>query len=441
MLPSALELAARIRRREQSSEEVVRTCLERIEALDPRLSAFTDLRADRALAQARRKDARPSEAPFHGVPIGIKDLNLVRFTFSRFGSRAFRWLYSPIDDAVAAAVRRAGFVIVGKLATSEFGALPVTEPDVHPPTRNPWDPERTPGGSSGGSGAAVAAGMLPLAQGSDGGGSIRIPSAFCHLYGLKTSRGLTPLALGGAEVRTLAVEGPLAHTVADAQALVEVLAGRPIPECRPLPRRLRIRYTTTAAIAPTAPAVADATVRVARLLAELGHDVDEGPAMAGELEPFLPIWARLAAGVPLLRESHVEPVTRWLREIGRRTTREDARTTFDALVARVAEWWGDADLWVTPTVADAPPPVGAARAGSPEDAFRAVAWIGQFTAAFNLSGQPAASIPAGLGPEGLPIGVQVAGRLGEDRLVLEVSRALEEAMPWRSRMAPLVGGG
>src|SRR5690606_18271946 len=151
-----------------------------------------------AIATARRRDAAARArddvrgAPFHGVPIGVKDLNFVRGAFTRMGSRAMRWCWSPVDDRVVAALRRAGFVIVGKLSTSELGAMPVTEPSIHPPTRNPWDRSVSAGGSSGGSGAAVAAGLVPIAQGSDGAGSIRIPAAFCHLYGFKPSRGLVP---------------------------------------------------------------------------------------------------------------------------------------------------------------------------------------------------------------------------------------------------------
>src|SRR5262249_26858834 len=151
--------------------------------------AFVQVLDRAALREARERDrSRSRRGPFHGVPIGIKDLNLVRFAFTRMGSRAHRFLWSPIDDVTVARLRRAGFVILGKLATSEFGAMPITEPDIHPPTRNPWNLEHTPGGSSGGSGAAVAADLLPIAEGTDGAGSIRLPSAYCHLYGLKPSR-------------------------------------------------------------------------------------------------------------------------------------------------------------------------------------------------------------------------------------------------------------
>lgn len=433
MFDSALALAARIRRREISSVEAVRTSLERIEARNGELSAFTEVFARRALRSAARRDTRPSEAPFHGVPIGIKDLNLLRGSFSRFGSRSYRWLVSPVDDSVSSAIKRAGFVIVGKLATSEFGCLPVTEPDIHPPTRNPWDPSRTAGGSSGGSAAAVASGMLPIAHGSDGGGSIRIPAALCHLYGLKTSRGILPLASGKIDKLKLAVEGGLCHSVDDARAFAEALLGRPLPECRPLPQRLRVRFTTESAVSPTHPEVAAATERMAALLAEMGHEVERGEPLSGTVDDFLPLWTRLAADIPIWRESLTQPTTRWLRQRGRTHTHASVKDAFEALLIRMAEWWGDADIWLTPTVPCAPPAVGLVKDLPPEEAFRAVAPLGQFTALFNVSGQPAASIPVGISSEGWPMGVQVVGRLLEDRLVLDLSRRIEEAMPWRGR--------
>ena len=197
----ALEQAALIASGSISSEELVVAYLDRIARVDPSVSAFTHVLRRSARADARRKDAalrrrgrrgrrggRPLP-PFYGVPVAIKDLNFARGSFTRMGSRAYRWFYSPFDDKVVAQLRRGGFVLLGKVATSELGALPVTEPDIHLPTRNPWRLDITPGGSSGGSAAAVAARMAPIALGSDGAGSIRIPSSFCHLYGIKPSRG------------------------------------------------------------------------------------------------------------------------------------------------------------------------------------------------------------------------------------------------------------
>jgi amidase len=435
-MESALELAARIRRGEVTSEALVAERLARIDALNPLLQAFTDVTARRALRAARRKDRAPSDAPFHGVPIGVKDLNLVRGTFTRFGSDAYRWLVAPFDDPLTQAIRRAGFVILGKLATSEFGTVPVTEPSVHAPTRNPWSPDRTSGGSSGGSASAVAAGLLPIAHASDGGGSIRIPAAFCHLFGYKSSRGLNQFLDKRIDRVSLTVEGCVSHTVDDAVAFTRAL-GSALPDLPPVPSRLRIGLAVEGGVGPTGAPHADAARRVASALAALGHEVVEQPPLAGAVEEFLPMWARMAADIPLLRESAVQPVTRWLREQGRATTHDDASRAHASLSARIDAWCGDLDLWVTPTVGGPPPRVGTMDGLAPRDAFAAIAPIGQYTAPFNVSGQPAATLPAGLDDDGLPIGVQLVARRGQDALLLAVCRHLEAELPWRGR-APVL---
>jgi amidase len=454
---SALEQARRVRAGEISSEELTRAYLDRIERWNETLNAFVDVQAERAIADAGAKDrlrsrSAPGELPpFFGVPIGIKDLNLVRGTRTRLGSRAFRYFWSPRDDRTAAQLRRGGFVFVGKLATSELGAMPVTEPDTHPPTRNPWDPRVTPGGSSGGSGSAVAAGMLPLAHGSDGAGSIRIPSSFCHLFGIKPSRGRVPDPYGRPDRHTLATCGPLARTVDDAAAMLDVLSGVSVgnphwaaPPERPFlelgrrpPRGLRIRLTTESPITTTDPEVKAAVLRVARLLEDLGHHVDEGPPPEGELAEFLPIWQLMVSRAPVLRSSLLQPVTRWLREAGAILKAKDVLVRQLALSDRVARWFGDIDLALTPTVAVAPPTIAAWRDLPPESAFGEAAALGAFTAVFNISGQPAASVPAGVSSKGHPIGVQLAGRPLQDGVVLAVCRQLEEAMPWAERRPPL----
>ncbi len=431
-MESALELAARIRRGEVTSEALVAERIERIAALNPLLQAFTDVTARRALRAARHKDRHPTDAPFHGVPIGVKDLNLVRGTFTRFGSDAYRWLVSPIDDPLTQAVRRAGFVILGKLATSEFGTVPITEPRVHAPTRNPWSPDRTSGGSSGGSASAVAAGLLPIAHASDGGGSIRIPAAFCHLFGYKSSRGLNQFLAKRVDRVGLSVEGCVAHTVDDAVAFTRALGGA-LPELPPVPARLRVGLAVEGGVGPTGAPFAAAARRVAAALASMGHEVVELAPLAGSVDEFLPMWARMAADIPILRESTLQPVTRWLRERGRVLTHDDAARAHAALSARVEAWAGDLDLWVTPTVGGPPPVVGAMDGLAPESAFAAIAPLGQYTAPFNVSGQPAANVPAGLTDEGLPIGVQVVGRRGEDAALLAVCRRLEVELPWRGR--------
>lgn len=447
-----------IKKRALSSEELARLYLDRIDRLDPRLNAFVSVFRRRALADAREKDREvraggPLPA-FHGVPIGIKDLYMVRFSWTRMGSRGTLPIFAPADDKSTASLRRGGFVILGKLATAEVGAMPVTEPDTHPPTRNPWNPWHTAGGSSGGSGAAVAARLLPVAHGSDGAGSIRIPSAFCHLYGLKPSRGRLPNAFGRPDRDVLYTCGPIARSVEDAAAMLDVMAGLDVgqphwapPPPRPYrelfaetPRPLRVHLVLRSPLAETHPEIALAVRSAALLLSERGHHVEEAAPPGGSLEEFLPLWQRLIADAPVVRWSRMQPISRWLGEPGRSLRQEDMNALCRRLADRLMGELGDADLWITPTVAQPPPRVGTFAGRPPAEAFAAAAQLGAFTAVFNLTGQPAASVPLGLTAEGLPMGLQIVGRPLRDDDVLAVSRQLEEAAPWRSRVAPLGGG-
>ncbi|MBI4955562.1 MAG: amidase [Myxococcales bacterium] len=444
---TALEQAKWVRTRQLSAEELTRLYLRRIAAHDGRYTAFVELLARSALCTARRIDRRRGHAgPFAGVPIGIKDLNLVRGSFTRFGSRALAWVWTPFDDRVTARIRAGGFVILGKLATSELGALPVTEPPIHAPTRNPWDTARTPGGSSGGSAAAVAAGLLPIAQGSDGAGSIRIPSAFCHLFGFKPSRGLVPDAYGRDEPRSLSVSGPLAHGVDDAAALLDVMAAPPrsgVPGRRPFAeqarepkKRLRVRVVLESPLCQPEPEMRAAVLRTAKELEALGHDVEEGLPPVGTLAEFLPLWQWLVGSVPVPSRRLLGPVPRWLSSARPSLERAAVEARHDELDRRLRTWFGDADLWLSPTVGVTPPLIGSLERPEPADTFAAAAALGAFTALFNVTGQPAATVPAGLTAAGHPIGVQLAGRRDADGEVLAVARQLEAVMPWRGRRAP-----
>lgn len=453
---TALEQAALVKSRALTSEELVRLYLERIVRLDSQLNAFVVRFERRAIRDARIKDRMVREGAalpmFHGVPIGIKDMNLVRFSWTRMGTRAmFPPLFAPIDDRTTSSVRRGGFVIVGKLATSELGAMPVTEPDTHPPTRNPWNPWHTAGGSSGGSSAAVAARLLPIAQASDGAGSIRIPASFCHLYGIKPSRGRVPNAYDKPDRELLYTCGPVARSVEDAAVLLDVLAGFDVgrPHWAPpprisyraalvmTPRPLRVRLVTRSPLVETHPDVLAAVTRAAKLLEELGHHVEEATLPEGTLEEFLPLWQHLVASVPLIRLSRAQPITRWLGEAGRTLRPDDVAERRRSMEARVLAAFGDVDLWVTPTVPVPAPRVGAYAGRPPAEAFTDAAKLGSFTAMFNITGQPAATLPLGLTREGLPIGLQLVGQPLTEEVVLSVSRQLEQAMPWRDRQAPI----
>jgi amidase len=441
-----------------SSEDLVLTCFERIDSTNGRVGAFVDLLRERALAEARSVDARlrkrsPGLPPFAGIPIGIKDLNLARGSFTRFGSRAFERLFVPFDDATVAQLRRGGFVVVGKTATSELGSLPVTEPDIHPPTRNPWDLQVTPGGSSGGAAAAVASGMIPIAQGSDAAGSIRIPASFCNLFGIKPSRGRVENPFGLDDRKLIWTTGPIARTVDDAAAMLDVMAGitvgkphwapppsRPFAElARETPPPLRVCVAVHSNYVDTEPDVCAAVERVARLLEKLGHHLEERRIELpdGVIEEFLPVWQAAAARAPVHDWSLTQPVTRWLGEKGRAVDPRVVARTIDKLEALVLAQFGDVDAWITPTVPVPPPRVGAWKGLPPEGVLEQALKLGVFTAPFNLSGQPAASVPAGMSRAGHPMGVQIAGRPLADGLVLAIARQIEKEMPWADAHPPL----
>ncbi len=451
---TALEQAALVRSRAISSEELVRAYLERIARFDPKLAAFVQVFEKRAVFSARRKDRAVKQdkdgrlPPFFGVPIGIKDLNMVRFSATRFGTRALPPIFSPVDDHTTRGLRRGGFVILGKLSTSEFGAMPVTEPAGRPATRNPYNLEHSSGGSSGGSGAAVAAGLLPIAHGSDGAGSIRIPSAFCHLYGLKPARGRVPNAFGYPDQRVLYTCGPIARSVDDAAAMLDVMSGlhtgkphwAPAPgdtfsallaQSRGQEPRYRIRMLLSSPVTETSPEIVEAVKRVGRTLQELGHHVEEGAPMRGEVEEFLPLWQHLVAEMPRAASKRAQPVTRWLASAGKKLRADDVEELHKRLEARMVSDLGDADLWISPSVPMVAPKVGAFANLEASEAFRRAAAYGAYTAPFNITGQPAASFPLGLNSQGLPIAVQIAGKPFGDLDVLVLSKQLEEALPFR----------
>lgn len=448
---TALEQAKLVRTKQVSSEELTRATLEQIDAANPTLHAFVTVFHRRALRAAKQKDEavrRGEPLPvFHGVPIGIKDLNYVRGARTGMGSRGSIPLPSPMDDVSAGSARRGGFVFVGKTATSELGAMPVTEPDLHPATANPWNHQHTAGGSSGGAAAAVSAGLLAIAHGSDGGGSVRLPSSFCHLFGLKPSRGRFPNAFGLADREILYTCGPLAQTVEDAAAFVDVFARLDIgkPHWAPPPERLyrdalapptkplRVRFTTYSPLGPTDPDIAAGVVRAAKLLAAEGHHVEEQRLPEASLAEFLPVWQQLISSVPLILWSRTQPITKWLRDVGVKLDPAKVQQTRRELEARFVGAFTDVDAWLTPTSPSPAPRIGAFTSKPPAEGFAEAAVLGAFTAIFNASGQPAASVPTGLTSAGLPMAVQIAGKPFAEDTVLSLARQLELIMPWRAR--------
>lgn len=451
---AGLELAQAVRRREVSAVELAEDSLARIASLNPELGAFVEVFARRGLRHAAAVDRRvargQTQGAFLGVPYAIKDLDAVRFARLQAGSRHFRYAWSPVDAPQVSRQRDTGVVLVGKTATSEFGLLPTVEPDLHPPARNPWNPAFLSGGSSGGAATAVASGMLALAQGSDGGGSIRIPAALCHLFGFKCSRGHTPDYYGKLDAFGLAVIGALTHTVDDAAAMLDALCGKPeagqpgslLAQGRqPAPAGLRIKLMLDSPVAPVEPDIREGVLRVAGVLEGLGHHIEPVASPSGSLDEFLPIYQRFAAGLPVVHAGWLQPATRWLREEGARVDPAVARARVAHFERLLVGLLGDADLMLSPTTPCFAPRVGQYAGLSGEEHFRQAARLGAFTAVVNCSGQPAASVPVGLGgPDRLPFGAQLTGHHGQDARVLQVCRQLEQALPWRQRRAPAAQG-
>ena len=459
-----------------SPVELLDQALARIDRLDPELNAVIHRLDDKARAAAG--GALP-DGPFRGVPILLKDLT-AHSAGDPFheGMQMLRDLdhREQEDSFLVGRLRAAGFVVAGRTNTPEMGFIPSTEPLAYGPTHNPWDTTRSPGGSSGGSAAAVASGMVALAHGNDGGGSIRIPASVCGLYGLKPSRGRISLGPQFGEVWAgCEAEHVLTRSVRDSAAVLDVLAG-PMPgdpyvappPARPFadaltgaPGRLRIGLcasdpTGTTEVHADCRAAAEST---AALLAELGHDVEEAwPAglVTPEFVPnFVTTYTAYAewcledtarrTGKPVGPEG-CEPFTWALAEMSRGTSPGPYIAAVQALHAfsrAVRSWWEVEgwDLLLTPTVPEPPFLLGqfAAPADNPLAPLFRSAQIVPFTAPFNVTGQPAASVPMHWSAQGLPIGVQLVGAYGREDVVLGASAQLEDARPWADRRPPLHG--
>lgn len=437
MAQSALDQALALRRGEVTCEALTAAYLARIAARDAGLGAFVHVNAERALRaasmldRARRRDPRAPRGPLWGLPTGLKDLHFTAGFPAQMGSRAWRHLRAPADDVTSRTVRRADLVIVGKLSTSELAILPFVETDLAPPTRNPWDRERTAGGSSGGSGAAVAGGLVPIAPGSDGAGSIRIPAAFCGLVGHKATRGLVPNPHDAMDPIRISVIGPLARSVPDAAALLDTLGGFPegaglLAACRQTPPRLRVVVSTESPIVDCHPDAQRAVGQVARVLAELGHRVQDGPPLAGSVAEFIPIFQYLVAHTPVLAPRYLQPTTQWLRDAGKQVDQRTALAARDTITARVDAHFADMDVWLTPTVAVLPFAVGELAACSAGERFDRAAVMGAWTAAFNASGNPALTLPVLV--NGRPVGVQLVGKRGDDGRLLALGRMVLEVL-------------
>jgi amidase len=462
-----------VRRGEATPLELVDAAIARIESLDSQLGAVITRQLERARAQALSPEL--PDGGFRGVPFLLKDLGAhlagdpVRSGMAILKRIDWR---EPGESYFAAKLCEAGFIVLGRTNTPELGLLPATEPEAYGATRNPWKPTHSPGGSSGGSAAAVAAGYVPAAHASDGGGSIRIPASHCGLVGLKPSRGRNSFGPDlGERWAGFSTEGALTRTVRDTAAILDITAGpmpgdpySTAPPARPFaaevgadPGRLLVGLMRTAPRdGETHPDCVAAVTGAAQLLEAAGHAVEESSPEALQdpeaMKSFLTVVASSTAfaldawsrriGAPI-GEGDVEALTWALAESGRGMSAPQyiAAVNFNhAYSRRVASWWeGGFDLLLTPVCAAPPPPLGhfAPPPENPLQAFLRAAPYSVFTSHFNVTGQPAISLPLHWNEEGLPVGVQLVAAAGREDLLLRAAAQLERAQPWTDRIPPV----
>ncbi len=451
-----------VRKKEVKPIELVEAAIARIEKLNPTLNAVVTPMFE--IARIAATETLP-DGPFTGVPYLLKDLlgaySGVRMTL---GSKFLKDFVQDHDSELVVRLKRAGLVIVGRTNTPEFGLLPTTEPLLFGPCRNPWNAEHTPGGSSGGSAAAVAAGMVPMAHGNDGGGSIRIPASCCGLFGLKPTRGRNPLGPDFGDLMSgLVAEHALTRSVRDSAALLDATAGPDVgdpywapPPARPYfqemsadPGRLKIAFSirTAADVAVHADCV-QAVEETARLCAELGHEVEEAalPLNAEILtHAFVVMWtAGMASTLKMLgaTREQVEPLSWALKEMSDQFSAADyilAVQTLQGAGREVARFFENYDVVLTPTLAEPPLPLGSfdALPDNPLHGFTRSALFACFTPVCNMTGQPAMSVPLFWNADNLPVGSHFIGRFGDEATLFRLAAQLEEARPWAGRRPPL----
>lgn len=458
----AVELAELIRTKEVSPVEYTGALLARIAELEPRINAFAYLAADRAMEDAKKAEAALVTGArigrLHGIPVTIKDLQITKDMPTQQGSKIFGGDQPAEDAPVVSRLRAEGAIILGKTTVSEFGWTGVSRSPLTGITSNPWKLGYNAGASSAGAGAAAAAGYGPLHQGSDGGGSIRMPAHFCGVFGLKPSFGRVPNYPVSAGDMTSHV-GPMTRTVADSALMLEVMAG-PHPldytslEAGPANylarlgdglKGKRVAYSHDLGIARVEPAVAELVKAAAARFAELGAIVEEVPipwakdgpelfrffwsAGVSGLARYLPKWeAEMDPGlVACIRQSKDIPVSRFL---------EMRRRKMD-YVADIHRWFQDWDLLLTPCASVAAFPVEKLTPGRQmADPWEEFSWV-EFTHQFNMSWNPAASVPCGFTPNGLPVGLQIVGKRFDDLGVLQASAAFEQLQPWADKRPQL----
>ena len=463
---SAVELAENIRQKKVSSLEATENFFERIHRLDPQLHSYLTLCQDQALADARAADDAAQRGgglgPLHGVPISIKDLELTKGVTTTMGSAVFRDRVPDMDSIVVERVKASGAVILGKTNTPEFGQSGTTENKLGEPCRNPWNTERTPGGSSGGAAAALAAGLCTVSMGTDGGGSIRIPASFSGVYGIKPTQGRVPRygGYGRPSANHFSQSGPMSRTVADSAMLLQVLAGhddRDVLSIRETPpdfsagltsgvKGMRIAWSADLGYAAVDPEVIRVAGQAAQVFQELGATLEDSKL---ELEDPFPAFfdvftVATYTSYSHLMEGHRDDFTDYglyaLDNAARLTAADLSRALLqvDQLRRRMEMFFDDYDLLLTPTMAVPAFPVNQRPteiAGRKVETFWGYL---PFTYPINMTGQTASSVPCGFSSDGMPIGLHIIGPRGAEAKVLQASAAFEAARPWEDKRAPMV---
>ena len=461
---SVTEMVDAVKAKRLSPVEIMDAILRRIEQLNPKVNAYCTLVADSARRQAKEAEAKVMRkeklGPLHGIPISIKDLIFTKGIRTTGGSKIYENFIPQQDAIVVERLKAAGAIIIGKTNTPEFGwTAAITDNPLFGATRNPWNLELTAGASSGGAAASVALGMGPLAIGSDGGGSIRIPSSFCGVFGFKPSFGRVPEHGSFPGWETLVHTGPITRTVEDAALAMEVIAGRddrdrfslPDTGLRYLPflsgdlKGVRIAWSKDLGYATVDPQVLELTEAAVKTFTTLGSTVEAVSPQVGSPEnAFLTmVSARLATVLQDKMEEWKEQIDPTLVRFIERSKDKSAIEYIQACFEQLEYWNGirpffeKYDLLLTPTVAV--PPFELGSFGPREIAGSRVSILGwmAFTFPFNLTGQPAASVPCGWTDDGLPIGLQIVGRRFDDVTVLRAAAAFEQTSPWADKLPPL----